>query len=674
VTRIRILSLLAWLLFLPLSLPALPAPAEGAEASGRAAGGAALPHPPALAEMVDFWKEVFGRLPTSEVLFHDEENLRLRYGTLRLDGPWEATREQGRAIRARREEIELILRALAEGRSPPSANRRLIEDIRKALAGHPRQEVRRAAWEVRAQPGLRERFREGYIRSGRYLPRFEEIFRRHGVPLDLTLLPHVESNFLEGVYSKAQALGMWQFTRGTGRLFMRVDGVVDGRRDPFLSAEAAARLLKQNHEELGTWPLAITAYNHGAQGIQRAVAHTGSRDIAVIVKNYRGRYFGFASRNFYAEFLASVHVHKNAREYFGAVETDPPLKFDEFPVPTPLPMSDLSRRIGISREVLGPLNPALGAWVMRGRGQVPRGYPLRLPAGQGAQAARAFSRGAPGEGAPGKDPSRWAFVAPGDTLSHIARRHGVSVSALMEANDLRDALIHPGDRLLLPAPARSSSKEAKARPAPGAARPQIARADPPPAPKADPPPAPKKEEAPPAPEKSAQPAPKKEVASARKEPGEAQALRGEALRQALAVSEQKEDGVGVVRVQENETLSHIAEWLEVSPDELRRMNGLGRGRMVQLGRELRVPLGRVSKTAFLERRLSYHQGVKEEFLQKFTVTGTVRHKVAPRENVWTLITRTYNVPLWLVQDYNPGKDLRRMTAGDELLLPVVKPR
>ena len=129
-----------------------------------------------------------------------------------------------------------------------------------------------------------------------------------------------------------------------------------------------------------------------------------------------------------------------------------------------------------------------------------------------------------------------------------------------------------------------------------------------------------------------------------------------------------------MHLQENETISHLAEWLEVTPDRLRQLNGIRQGRAMPLGKELRVPLDRVSGADFLERRVSYHRGVKEQFERTHEIAGTVRHKLAPRENVWTLVTQTYKVPLWLVRGYNPGKDLRRLVAGEEIVVPLVKPK
>ena len=157
-----------------------------------------------------------------------------------------------------------------------------------------------------------------------FLDEIKQIFREHGLPVDLAYLPHVESSFNPDAYSKFGAAGIWQFTRSTGRRFMKVGYVLDERRDPIRATYAAAQLLKENYAKLGSWPLAITAYNHGLSGVRRAVRETGSDDIGEIVRQYKGSRFGFASRNFYAAFLAAADVSRDSERYFGVLERNHP--------------------------------------------------------------------------------------------------------------------------------------------------------------------------------------------------------------------------------------------------------------------------------------------------------------------------------------------------------------
>ena len=127
----------------------------------------------------------------------------------------------------------------------------------------------------------------GLRRSGAYRQHIDAVIREKGLPAELAVLPHVESSFNPNAYSSAAAAGMWQFGRATGQRFMRIDHIVDERMDPYIASNAAMSLLEYNHSVLGTWPLALTAYNHGAGGIARAVRETGTTDIETIVANYR---------------------------------------------------------------------------------------------------------------------------------------------------------------------------------------------------------------------------------------------------------------------------------------------------------------------------------------------------------------------------------------------------
>lgn len=116
-----------------------------------------------------------------------------------------------------------------------------------------------AADSIRVQTGQKERFLEGVVRSGAYLPAIKKIFRAYNLPEDLAYLPHVESSFDTKAYSKLGASGVWQFTYSTGKQYLRIDGAVDERGDPLLAAHAAAKYLKNSYDLLGSWPLALTS-------------------------------------------------------------------------------------------------------------------------------------------------------------------------------------------------------------------------------------------------------------------------------------------------------------------------------------------------------------------------------------------------------------------------------
>ena len=204
---------------------------------------------------------------------------------------------------------------------------------------------------------------------------------------------------------------------------------MDERHDVRLATIAATKLLRENFRMLGTWPLAITAYNHGAWGMKKAVKRTGTKDIGKIVHNYRGRAFGFASRNFYAEFLAAVHVANNYERYFGRIRfakpavLPAPVRQERYRVKRGDSLHRIARRYNTTVGQLAALNN------LEQLDKIRIGQLLRIPV-----------------------PHDRYRVRRGDTLGRIARHHRTTVRALVAMNNLRQAnLIRPGQVLRVPA-------------------------------------------------------------------------------------------------------------------------------------------------------------------------------------------------------------------------------
>jgi membrane-bound lytic murein transglycosylase D len=239
---------------------------------------------------------------------------------------------------------------------------------------------------------VRERYHGGLERSGRWLAKFSEIFRRHGLPEDLALLPHVESSFQANARSSAGASGMWQFIRSTGGTYMTVNSSIDERLDPVAAADGAARYLKNSYNKLRDWPLALTSYNHGLGGMLRAKERFGT-DFVRIVRDYDGRYFGFASRNFYAQFLAARHVALNADRYFPeGVRYAAPLTDQPVRLRYPATVDELALQYRVPRSVLTERNLAWLDPVRNGARPVPADTTVWVPSGA-SRIARGLSRG-----------------------------------------------------------------------------------------------------------------------------------------------------------------------------------------------------------------------------------------------------------------------------------------
>jgi len=409
---------------------------------------------------VSFWKKIYSEYSSDQGVIHDNQNLNIIYGIIELENPnASGARKINRdRIKTAKRKYKQILAKLRRGETPSGAEEQSVADLFGPDAKS--TDYRTAMRNIRCQVGQKDRFREGLIRSGAYIEEIKQIFREFGLPEDLAYLPHVESSFNPQAYSKFGAAGMWQFTRSTGRRYMAVGYTVDERRDPILSSRAAAKLLKDNYQKLLSWPMAITAYNHGITGMLRAQRRKGSYE--AIFKAYRSRIFKFASRNFYSEFLAAREIAKNYRQYFGELTLDTPVETTEVTLGGYVSLPEIARHLNLDVEIISELNPALRRPVIRGQKYVPKGYRLRLPADSGqdwedmiAELSRKLFKNF-------QKRSRIYTVRRGDTAGKIARMHGVKLRDLIAANNLDfRATIYVNQNLRIPLPDEKPMKLAK---------------------------------------------------------------------------------------------------------------------------------------------------------------------------------------------------------------------
>src|SRR6185437_8555205 len=317
--------------FRALKLAALSLLAAGTLGSARpAAADDVMPRPPQLERDVQFWIRVYTQVDTNSGFLHDEYNLGVVYETLHFP-PNSSSSEREHVVETARVRIAAALKRIADApEGSLTAEDQHIKDM-WGPEGTPAR-LKNAVDDIRFQLGQSDRFRAGLIRSGAWETHIAETLANLGLPAELAVLPHVESSFNPAAYSKVGAAGLWQFMRSTGRRYMRIDSAVDDRLDPFRSTEAAAQLL---------------AYNHGAEGVRRAVQELGTTDIVKIVRNYHGRTFGFASRNFYVSFLAALEVDRNPEKYFGPLERSSEARFQEVTVPAYVNIGPLAKALNI---------------------------------------------------------------------------------------------------------------------------------------------------------------------------------------------------------------------------------------------------------------------------------------------------------------------------------------
>ncbi len=299
--------------------PVAPQPSQTPRTYKQSTYSGVFQKPGELEPAVDFWRKTYTSWYRSQVAIHDDRYLEVIYEVMTIPGDVaeSLTTEQKELVKNRRDFWRRYLVSLetkVRTNAPlTTLDRQIIDKFR--LTGKPISHAIQGAPErIRSQRGTRERFIRGVEISHRYEKQFKKIFHDHGLPEDLAYLPHVESSFQPSAKSSAGAVGMWQFTKSAAKTFMPAGDRVDQRLDPMASATGAAKYLSHAYKKLGDWPAAITSYNHGIGGMKRAQNQVG-RNFVDIVDNYDGPAFGFASRNYYAQFLAAREIANNPSLY-----------------------------------------------------------------------------------------------------------------------------------------------------------------------------------------------------------------------------------------------------------------------------------------------------------------------------------------------------------------------
>lgn len=296
-----------------------------------------------------------------------------------------------------------------------------------------------------------------------YFPVFEEVFRRHELPLELKYLAVVESMLKPTATSRAGAKGIWQFMYRTARAYgLRIDSFVDERMDVEKSTEAAARYLKSLYAMLGDWPLAVSAYNCGAGNVNKAIRRAGGKRDFWSVYPYLPR----ETRGYMPAFVGVMYAFAWSGDYgLSPDEVGLPGQTDTFEVRRNLHFRQIQEVVGVPLEELQYLNPEFYNDIVPGASgkctvTIPYEFsPAWLAADQDSlylhNAAKYLSEQvmkdiSEGNGSSGSGGARVCHtVKSGDTLSHIARRYHVSVKQLMNWNHLRSDRLSIGQKIYI---------------------------------------------------------------------------------------------------------------------------------------------------------------------------------------------------------------------------------
>ena len=373
----------------------------------------------------------------------------------------------------------------------------------------------------------RDHFERWLFLSGKYFPTISRIFKEEGVPEEMMYLSMMESGLNPSARSWAKAVGLWQFMKGTGRLYgLRGNYWYDERRDFEKATRAAARYLKDLHEEYDDWQLAIAGYNSGGGRINRGIRRSRSNDFWAM-----RRYLPRETRNYVPQYIAVSLMSMNPEAYgFKGIQRADSLAYEFVTVDDCVDLDVLAECAGTTAETLRELNPELIQWCTPPNY---RGYKLRIPIGSSEVFRKKYT------GIPDNQKRQWAEhkIRRGDTPGGIAKKYGIATSVLLEVNKLnKRSRLRIGNYLVIPV----STKRLLA----ANTRPVIEQ-------------------------QIQEPAPRPKKLAPR-------------IHRRQTVVPAGRDKVAYV-VKKGDTLVHIAEWFDVRASDLRNWNNIPYGRSLQIG-------------------------------------------------------------------------------------------
>lgn len=701
--------------------------------------GTHFPKPPELQHNVDFWVHIYSLYSQSDVVIHDAEHLNIVYQVINLNdysSPGASPRERWQVVTNLIREYKEILGSFA--RTDHVDFNQLNDKERHVYllwveSNEPNKFIK-AQINIRGQRGLMDNFRLGLERSGKYLPEFKRIFKSYQLPEELCYLPHVESSFTNFAFSKSGAAGLWQFIRSTGRIYLKINNIVDERLDPYIASEAAAKLLRHNYQELQSWPLAITAYNHGLNGMVRARKQFGANNFGAIVRNYKSPSFGFASRNFYAEFMAATWVAEHCHFYFDSLTVEQPEMLTHFVVPENININQLAKKLSLPEELLRQYNPALRAQVIHAQRDIPGGFKIRIPHIEDYDPHLAYWGGeqllSNIAQAQGSADQQFSAAVSVDTIFYLMPEKEIAITNDAESywtfnnntvesrKTLKDILYYFSES------AFSGIQDHPVLVQPEYKLPLLALLDNVPAiPVAQQMILPTFEinsgfahtnmtnestdtvilEQPglqPEPElyanivdTSVTPVDSAPVLAALPvenntlliSTGE---LYGPELPQDFryiqtAVNGSHYDLAQVfnfdiieshwIKVMPEETIGHYADWLRVSSQYLRKLNRFNYRQEIKVGQQVKLAFVQVSEDEFYHKRVDYHKQIRNQLFNAYNITGTTVYEIQPGDNIWKICNQKFNIPYWLIAYYNQNVKWNLLKPGDAINVPIINP-
>lgn len=290
---------------------------------------------------------------------------------------------------------------------------------------------------------LKERFSIWLERSARYIDIMKDILKEKQLPEELVFLPIVESGFNPNAYSRARAVGPWQFIEGTAKRYgLVVDWWRDERKDPVKSTKAAADYLKDLYGMFGSWNFALAAYNAGEGRIMRALRKTDAEDYWSLLHT---KQIKNETKEYVARYIAATMIATNPEDFgFYNLVYHEPMEYDEVTLYSPVDIEVIAKCAETTVQEIKELNPELRRW------STPPNvlyYTVRIPSGSREFLFENLSK-VPSE-------ERFSFdtykVKKGDNLKKIAKKLNVPVSTIVALNSMGGIeKLDPGEEIIVP--------------------------------------------------------------------------------------------------------------------------------------------------------------------------------------------------------------------------------
>lgn len=282
---------------------------------------------------VHFWFLIYTQFESNQVVIHDKSNLNLIYKVLdfselhRKDLPKNTLYVlQQKISQERLDDLEDELDDLAkEPYSLNSSAKNIYRMLKQANVELPIKKSDRSIFfnklkhNLRTQTGQKNFIRDGVMRSLPYQHFLGKYFTDRKLPKELLAIPFLESSFNPKAHSKVNALGVWQFMPLIASYYVpKRNNHGDYRSNVGVASLAAGHLMSENFQIMKSWDLAVTAYNSGTKHLLKSKRELASNDVDLekIIKHSDSQHFGFASKNFYSEFLALAHTLAYREELF----------------------------------------------------------------------------------------------------------------------------------------------------------------------------------------------------------------------------------------------------------------------------------------------------------------------------------------------------------------------